>query len=104
VAVKGDGLGGRNQHFILSLVRKASTIPNALFLSVGSDGTDGPTDAAGAVADCHTLERAVSLGLDPDEFLRNYDSYHFFEKLGDLVITGPTRTNVMDIRIILVSE
>lgn len=104
VAVKGDGLGGRNQHFILSLVQKASKIPNALFLSVGSDGTDGPTDAAGAVVDSHTLERALSLGLDPDEFLRNYDSYHFFEKLGDLVLTGPTRTNVMDIRIILVAR
>lgn len=103
VVVKGDGLGGRNQHFVLSLVRKASKIPNTLFLSAGSDGTDGPTDAAGAVADNFTLDLAQSLGLNPDEFLKDYDSYHFFEKLGDLVFTGPTRTNVMDIRMVLIS-
>jgi glycerate 2-kinase len=103
VVVKGTGLGGRNQHFVLSLVRKASKIPNCLFLSAGSDGTDGPTDAAGAVADNFTLDRAQSLGLNPDEFLKDYDSYHFFEKLGDLLFTGPTRTNVMDIRIVLIS-
>ena len=71
-------------------------------LSAGTDGTDGPTEAAGAVADTDTFKRAVSMGLDPRQFLVNNDSYHFFDQLGDLLITGPTNTNVMDMRIILV--
>ena len=104
VKVVGDGLGGRNQEFALALVEGASRIPGALFLSAGTDGTDGPTDAAGAVVDSETLERAISMGMDPGDFLRNNDSYHFFERLGDLIITGPTRTNVMDVRIVLVGE
>jgi len=103
VVIKGSGLGGRNQHFALSLVKKASTISDALFLSVGTDGTDGPTDAAGATVDATTLERALNLGLDPEAYLRDNDSYRFFEKLGDLIVTGPTRTNVMDVRIILLA-
>jgi glycerate 2-kinase len=102
VVVKGRGKGGRNQHFALSLVRKASEIADCLFLSTGTDGTDGPTDAAGAWVDTHTLERAAALGLNPDLFLADNDAYHFFEPLGDLIITGPTRTNVMDVRMILV--
>jgi glycerate 2-kinase len=104
VKVVGDGLGGRNQEFALALVEGASRIPGALFLSAGTDGTDGPTDAAGAVVDSETLERAISMGMDPGDFLRNNDSYHFFERLGDLIITGPTRTNVMDVRVVLVGE
>ncbi len=102
VKVVGQGLGGRNQEFALCLVEQASTLPNTLFLSAGTDGTDGPTDAAGAVADTTSLVRAKAMGLDPREFLRNNDSYHFFEPLGDLIITGPTRTNVMDLRIVMV--
>jgi len=75
---------------------------NMLIMSGGTDGTDGPTDAAGAYADTDTLKRALSLQMDPLSFLNNNDSYHFFEKTKDLLITGPTNTNVMDLRIMLV--
>jgi len=101
VVVKGAGMGGRNQEFALSLVQAAARIPNCLFVSIGTDGTDGPTDAAGAMVDPDTLARACSMGLDAVQFQRNSDSYHFFQQLGDLIITGPTRTNVMDVRICL---
>ncbi|MEW6114529.1 MAG: MOFRL family protein, partial [Thermodesulfobacteriota bacterium] len=104
VVVKGSGLGGRNQEFGLSLVKRAAELPDTVFLSAGTDGTDGPTDAAGALVDCSSLSRAKDLGIDPESYLRDNDSYHFFEKLGDLIITGPTRTNVMDVRIVLVGE
>lgn len=102
VVVKGNGKGGRNQHFALSVVERASKIPSSLFLSAGTDGTDGPTDAAGAVVDSDTMARAQRLGMNPEEYLRCNDSYNFFQPLGDLVVTGPTRTNVMDVRICLV--
>jgi hydroxypyruvate reductase len=102
VVIKGTGLGGRNQEFALNLVNVAAQIPNSLFVSIGTDGTDGPTDAAGAMVDSETLARARAMGLDPEEFAQRSDSYHFFQQLGDLVITGPTRTNVMDVRICLV--
>lgn len=103
VVIKGDGMGGRNQEFALSLVETASRIPGCLMLSVGTDGTDGPTDAAGAMVDETTLGRAESLGLDYRAFLKRNDSYNFFRQLGDLIVTGPTRTNVMDMRVVLVS-
>jgi glycerate-2-kinase len=74
------------------------------FLSAGTDGTDGPTDAAGAIVDGHTITKAKSLGLDPEEYLSNNDSYHFFKKVGGLFITGPTGTNVMDIQITLLDS
>ena len=77
---------------------------NSVVLSAGTDGSDGPTDAAGAIADNTTLERAALKGLDPREYLKNNDSYHFFEELDDLYKTGPTNTNVMDLRILLVGE
>ena len=76
-------------------------VPGVLAFSAGTDGTDGPTDAAGALADGQTLERARRQGLDPARRLAENDSYHFFEALGDLLKTGPTRTNVMDVRILL---
>jgi hydroxypyruvate reductase len=75
---------------------------NVVVLSGGTDGTDGPTDAAGAIADGTTVTRAGAKGLDPLKYLRNNDSYHFLQALGDLVITGPTRTNVMDVYMVLV--
>jgi glycerate-2-kinase len=78
-------------------------LAGAVFLSGGTDGTDGPTDAAGAVVDGYTVTRAKDNGLDPHHFLRENDAYHFFEALDDLVKTGPTDTNVMDMQIILVS-
>jgi len=102
VEVRGEGMGGRNQHFALALVQKASKLPNTLFLSAGTDGTDGPTDAAGAIVDSRTMERSRSMGMDYKLFLQNNDSYRFFSKLGDLIVTGPTRTNVMDMRLVLV--
>ncbi len=75
---------------------------HAVVLSAGTDGTDGPTDAAGALADITTQDRARSNGLDPAEYLDNNNSYNFFDGLDDLYKTGPTNTNVMDIRIIIV--
>ena len=77
---------------------------NIVVLSGGTDGTDGPTDAAGAVADGSTVTRARTKDLDPLDYLRRNDSYHFLQALGDLVITGPTRTNVMDVYMVLVGR
>jgi hydroxypyruvate reductase len=101
VTIRGAGLGGRNQEFALAAVPEISGLNHTVILSGGTDGSDGPTDAAGAIADSTTWERAQELGLDPKAYLDNNDSYHFFERLGDLLITGPTNTNVMDVRIIL---
>jgi hydroxypyruvate reductase len=103
VTIRGSGLGGRNQEFVLAAAGEIAGLDNAVILSGGTDGTDGPTDAAGALADGTTLARAKELGLDANVFLDNNDSYHFFQALGDLLITGPTFTNVMDLRIILAS-
>jgi hydroxypyruvate reductase len=97
VTIKGDGLGGRNQEFVLAAAIDIAGLENVVVLSGGTDGSDGPTDAAGAIADGLTFGRLPSAR----EFLANNDSYHYFEKLGDLLITGPTNTNVMDVRIIL---
>ena len=102
VTIRGSGLGGRNQEFALSGAFEISGLEKTVLLSGGTDGTDGPTDAAGAMADHTTITRARQMGMDPMKYLENNDSYHFFEKLGDLLITGPTRTNVMDVRILLV--
>lgn len=77
---------------------------DVVILSAGTDGNDGPTDAAGALADSTTLKRASQLGLSPERYLNNNDSYNFFDKLGDLYKTGPTNTNVMDLRIILIDQ
>lgn len=102
VKLKGGGKGGRNQEFVLAAATKMEGLSKVVVLSAGTDGTDGPTDAAGALADVKTMERATDNGLDPVEYLDNNDSYNFFNGLGDLYKTGPTNTNVMDIRIILV--
>ena len=103
VTISGNGFGGRNQEFALSASIDISGKKNIVMLSGGTDGTDGPTDAAGAFSDTFTLKRAEEMGLNPYRFLANNDSYHFFQKLGDLFITGPTNTNVMDLRIVLVT-
>ena len=97
VTLRGDGLGGRNQEFVLAAAIDIAGLPNVVILSGGTDGSDGPTDAAGAIADGSTLGRLGSA----QEFLARNDSYHYFEKLGDLIKTGPTNTNVMDVRLIL---
>ncbi|MBN1829056.1 MAG: glycerate kinase [Deltaproteobacteria bacterium] len=101
VTITGSGLGGRNMEFVLSAAMELSGWSPVCMLSGGTDGTDGPTDAAGAVADGRTISRAMEKGLRAPDFLKGNDSYHFFESLGDLLITGPTMTNVMDLRIIL---
>ncbi len=102
VTIRGKGLGGRNQEFVLAASLAIAGLENTVILSAGTDGTDGPTDAAGAVADGWTVARAREKGLDALTFLRDNDSYRFFQPLGDLLITGPTLTNVMDLRIVLV--
>lgn len=101
VTLRGDGLGGRNQEFALACALALDGIAGAVVLSGGTDGTDGPTDAAGALADGRTLTRARARGLDAASALARNDSYHFFDALGDLVKTGPTGTNVMDVRLLL---
>jgi glycerate 2-kinase len=102
VTIKGQGKGGRNQEFALASAIALGNVDPVVYLSAGTDGTDGPTDAAGAVMDSTTLMRAKTKGLDPATYLANNDSYHFFKELGDLFITGPTKTNVMDLRIAVV--
>lgn len=102
VVIKGTGKGGRNQEFALSAAAGIDGYRAIVILSAGTDGTDGPTDAAGAFADHTTVQRAVSAGLDIRAHLANNDAYPFFEALGDLLITGPTGTNVMDLNIVLV--
>jgi glycerate 2-kinase len=102
VTIRGKGLGGRNQEFALAAAIDIDGLRNVLILSAGTDGIDGPTDAAGAFADGSTLARAKAAGMDATKYLADNDSYHFFERLGNLIKTGPTGTNVADIRIILV--
>lgn len=101
---KDHGLGGRNQEFVLAAVIKLGQdgLRDVVILSGGTDGEDGPTDAAGAVADAQTLQRAAAQGLQPLHFLNGHDAYHFFAATGDLLQTGLTRTNVMDVRVILI--
>jgi hydroxypyruvate reductase len=101
VTLRGDGLGGRNQEFALACALALDGVAGAVALSGGTDGTDGPTEAAGAVADGRTLECARARGLDAAAALQRNDSYHFFDALGDLIRTGPTGTNVMDVRLLM---
>ncbi len=102
VMIKGRGLGGRNQEFALAAALDIAGIEKVVLLSGGTDGTDGPTDAAGAIADHTTVKRAQSLGLHPEAHLKNNNAYPFFKGLGDLLMTGPTHTNVMDVQVLLV--
>jgi hydroxypyruvate reductase len=104
VTLQGSGKGGRNQELALAMALRLAGTSNIVFLSGGTDGTDGPTEAAGALADGETVGRALSLGLDPVDSLRRNDSYHFFRQLNDLIVTGPTRTNVMDVYLFLVRQ
>lgn len=103
VTMRGRGKGGRNQEFTLAAAIDIDGMHDVAILSAGTDGTDGPTDAAGAIATGETLARGRKQDLDGAVFLANNDSYHFFEALGGLVKTGPTNTNVMDVRLILVA-
>ena len=97
VTVHGKGRGGRNQELVLSAALSIRGNPAILVSSIGTDGVDGSTDAAGAVADGNTVDRSLRIHMDPDSYLRENNSYPFFERLRDLVITGPTGTNVNDI-------
>jgi glycerate 2-kinase len=102
VTLSGDGLGGRNQELALSAVEDLDGLPDTLLVTLATDGGDGPTDAAGAVVNGESLSRARSLGLQPAAALARNDSYPFFEALGDLLKTGPTRTNVNDLTFLLI--
>ncbi len=102
VTMNNHGLGGRNQEFVLASALEIAGEKNILALSLGTDGTDGPTDAAGAIADNNTLQKARDLGISAKKYLTAHDSYHFLKTLDDLIITGPTHTNVMDLRIFLI--
>jgi len=113
VNIRGEGLGGRNQEMTLAAAMvlgersdvryQTSESEACVVIALGTDGTDGPTDAAGAIATRDTVRRAVALGLDAQDFLERNDSYHFFEALGDLIRTGPTGTNVADV-VIAIAE
>jgi len=102
VTVKGRGMGGRNMELALSFAMAIEGIDGITLLSAGTDGTDGPTDAAGAIVDGETIKKARAIHIDPLEYLNNNDSYNFFRKIDALFITGPTGTNVMDIQIMVI--
>ena len=102
--VPDHGKGGRNQEFVLALLAKLgpAAMPDIVVLSGGTDGEDGPTDAAGAIGDAGTFARGARFGLGVEPHLARNDAYTFFRATGDLLVTGPTDTNVMDVRVILV--
>ena len=102
VRIQGNGKGGRNQEMALSCARGIAGLPNVLFFSVGSDGTDGPTDAAGGIVDGETAERIRKSGMDPYKMLEDNDSYHALKAAGALVMTGATGTNVNDLTVLLI--
>jgi glycerate 2-kinase len=110
VTVTGKGKGGRNQHLVLSALmelasQQGKTTNNEIaFLSAGTDGTDGPTDAAGAIADKQTLSIAQEKQLDLEKYFNNNDAYHFFEQAGGLIKTGATQTNVMDLVVVIIDN
>ncbi len=100
VTIKGNGKGGRNQEMVLSAINELKG-SDVVFASVGTDGIDGNSDAAGAIADSFSFEQASSKNFDPDVFLEDNNSYEFFKKIGALIFTGSTGTNVMDLQIIV---
>ena len=99
VTVRGDGKGGRNQEFALAAALSLQTAQKIVIAGIGTDGTDGPTDAAGGIVDMTTVDRASVRGLDASDYLERNDSYSLLEATGDLLVTGPTGTNVMDLLI-----
>jgi glycerate 2-kinase len=104
VSVAGDGLGGRNSELALAAAIGLDGCGDCLILAAGTDGIDGPTDAAGALASGDSIERARKISLDAEQALENNDSYRFFAPLGDLIITGQTGTNLMDVTLALVGQ
>ena len=103
VKMTGKGVGGRNQHLALLSACLLQNNPGITILSAGTDGNDGPTEAAGAVVDSETISGAISKNIDPEKHLSEFDSFHFFKKAGGHIITGPTMTNVMDIIVVIVA-
>ena len=103
VHLKGNGLGGRNQELALAAAQVLDGIPNAALISVGSDGTDGPTDAAGGYADADTVRELAEKGMDIAAYLSNNDAYHALGTISNLIFTGPTGTNVNDVTIGLIN-
>lgn len=101
VKLTGKGMGGRNQELALATSKGIAGMPGCAVFSVGSDGTDGPTDAAGGYADGDTFAELKAAGLDADDVLRNNDAYHALKKTGGLIMTGPTGTNVNDVAVAL---
>jgi len=97
VTIKGDGNGGRNQELALAAVHELRGMENVMLISLATDGEDGPTDAAGAIVTGESAQRAESLGLFVADYLSRNDAYHFFQKIDDLLITGPSGTNVNDL-------
>jgi hydroxypyruvate reductase len=104
VTVTGRGRGGRNQELALAAAGAIDGLPHTLIASFGTDGTDGPTDAAGAMATGETVGRGRAIGLEAAAYLANNDSYTYFKALGDLIVTGPTGTNVNDVMVVLVGS
>lgn len=104
VKLHGDGLGGRNQELALSAAKIISGKENIAVFSVGSDGTDGPTDAAGGYVDGESYEKMLSVGVDYEKYLENNDSYHALKSIDSLIITGPTGTNVNDVSVALIGR
>jgi glycerate-2-kinase len=102
IKVTGTGLGGRNQHLALLIADLLKDMFGITILVAGTDGTDGPTDAAGAIVDSYTRKNVSEFNLDIKHYIRNNDAYHFFKREGGLIITGPTQTNVMDLIIALI--
>jgi glycerate-2-kinase len=102
VTVRGKGVGGRNQELALSAALKLKGLEGTVIACLSTDGIDGPTNAAGAIIDGKTVERAMRLGLNPEEYLSENDSNGFFSRLRDLIVTGPTGTNVNDISVIVI--
>jgi len=97
VTITGDGMGGRNQELVLSAIDELSGLENVTLLSIATDGEDGPTDAAGAYVTGASAKKAISIGLDLGNYRLRNDAYHFFERLGQLIRTGTSGTNVNDL-------
>ena len=104
MTLRGNGLGGRNQELALGAAPGLAGLRDTLVVALATDGGDGPTDAAGAAATGDTLARARALGIDAGDHLRRNDAYHFFAALGDLLLPGPTLTNVNDLLFVTVLE
>ena len=104
VHLTGQGLGGRNQELALSAARGIAGLENTLIFSLGSDGTDGPTDAAGGLVDGASMARLQSLGIQIDDVLQNNDAYHALQSIDGLILTGPTGTNVNDLSVLLIKR